>query len=86
MPITDLTHMKSGESGFVTDLRGGHGMLRRLDALGIRYGVRLTKVSGQFMRGPVIVRVGTMQVAIGYGMARHVFVEIERTRAPGIDK
>ena len=83
MPIKDLTHMKSGESGTVTDLRGGHGMLNRLDAQGIRRGVTLTKVSGQFMRGPVIVRVGSTQVAIGFGMARHVLVEIESTGAHG---
>jgi ferrous iron transport protein A len=83
MPITDLTRMKSGESGIVTDLRGGHGMLTRLDALGVRRGVTLTKVSGQFMHGPVIVRIGTMQVAIGFGMARHVLVEIKNTQAQG---
>lgn len=79
MPIKDLTHMKSGESGQVTDLRGGHGMLRRLEALGIRPGVPITKVSSQFMRGPVVVRMGNTQVAIGFGMARHILVNTTAT-------
>lgn len=71
--------MKSGEKGNVADIRGGHRMLRRLEALGIRPGVAITKVSAQFMRGPVIVRVGNTQAALGFGMARHVFVEIKNT-------
>lgn len=74
MPVKDLTRMKPGEKGNVADIRGGHGMLKRLEALGIRPGVTITKVSAQFMRGPVVVRVGRTQAAIGFGLARHVFV------------
>lgn len=83
MPAKDLTRMKPGEKGKVTDIRGGHGMLRRLETLGIRPGVSITKVSAQFMRGPVVVRVGNTQAAIGFGMARHVFVETKTTGAQG---
>ena len=69
--------------GKVTDIRGGHGMLRRLEALGIRQGVTIKKVSAQFMRGPLVVRVGNTQAAIGFGMARHVLVETKNTGAQG---
>ncbi len=75
VPVKDLTQMKPGEKANVADIRGGHGMVRRLEALGIRPGVTITKVSAQFMRGPVIIRVGNTQIAIGFGMARHVLVE-----------
>ena len=83
MPAKDLTRMKPGEKGRVIDIRGGHGMLRRLEALGIRPGVAITKVSAQLMRGPVVVRVGNTQAAIGFGMARHVLVETKSTSAQG---
>ena len=50
-------------------------MTRRLDALGIRVGETITKVSSQWMRGPVLVRHGNTDVAIGYGMAQKIMVE-----------
>jgi len=76
MANVDLTQMKAGQSGIVTEIHGGYGMTRKLDAMGIRLGVRITKVSGQIMRGPVVVRTGNTQVAIGFGMARRVVVEV----------
>ena len=69
--------MTTGRSGIVHDIQGGHGMRTRLEAMGIRPGVRITKVSGQIMQGPVIVRVGKTQVAIGFGMARKVFIRFD---------
>lgn len=70
-----LTDLKSGTEGVIAGIDGGRGMISKLEALGIRIGVRIKKISTQFMRGPVIVQVGNTQVAIGYGMARRVFVE-----------
>ena len=55
----------------------GHGFVDRLHSLGIRPGKRITKVSGMFMRGPVTLQVGRAQVAIGYGMAGKILVEVE---------
>ncbi|UCD19579.1 MAG: ferrous iron transport protein A [candidate division WOR-3 bacterium] len=71
-----LTEMEEGSEGSVTSIEGGHGLRARLDAMGIRPGVNITKVSGQFMRGPIIVRVGTTQIAIGFGMATRIIVEV----------
>ena len=70
-----LAHMRSGQSGSVVDILGGHGMIRRLSALGIRPGRRVTKVSSMFMRGPVTIQIGNAQVAIGFGMAMRIIVE-----------
>ena len=61
----------------VVDIQGGYGLIRRLESLGIRVGKKVTKVSSQFMRGPVIIRIDNFQVAIGFGMARKVLVKIE---------
>ena len=75
--IMDLTRMNPGEKGAVLEIRGGFDLIRRLETLGIRQGVEMTKVSAQIARGPVTVRVGNTQVAIGFGMAKEIVVEIK---------
>jgi len=71
-----LTRMQAGQRGRIIRISGGYGIVRRLDALGIRAGKEITKVSAQWMRGPVLVQQGNTQVALGFGMASRVLVEI----------
>jgi ferrous iron transport protein A len=71
-----LTMLKSGQSGKVVEIQGGMGLANRLSALGIRPGKRITKVSSMLMRGPITVQVGGTQLAMGFGMARKVIVEL----------
>ena len=71
-----LTDMKPGQSGVLVEIRGGHGMIRRLDALGLRLCKKVRKVSSMLMRGPTVVEVDGFQVAIGHGMASLMIVEI----------
>ncbi len=66
--------MATGQSATVVEIVGGHGLANRLDALGIRPGKKITKVGAAFMRGPVVIRVDRAEVAIGFGMARKIFV------------
>lgn len=68
-------HMDTGRSATVVEIAGGHGLVNRLDALGIRPGKRITKVSAAFMHGPVVIRVDRAEVAIGFGMARKIVVQ-----------
>ncbi len=75
MAIRDLTHMAAGEQGRVIEVHGGHRMRARLEAMGIRPGAVITKISNQIMHGPVIIKAGNTQVALGHGMARRVFIE-----------
>jgi len=70
-----LNQMKTGQSGVVIQIQGGHGLVNRLDALGIRPGKRITKTSSMIMRGPVTIQVDRAQVAIGFGMAKRIIVE-----------
>ncbi len=70
-----LSKMPSGQSGSVVQIEGGHGLINRLSALGIRPGQKVTKVSSMFLRGPVTIQVGNTQVAIGFGMAKKIIVE-----------
>ncbi len=76
MTTIDLAELKAGMTGTVTNIDGGHGIANRLDSMGIRCGIKVTKLSGQFMRGPVIIKVGKTQIAIGYGMAKKVLVQV----------
>ena len=71
-----LTLLKAGHSGKVVQIQGGQGMLNRLSALGIRPGKRITQVSSMLMRGPVTIQIDGAQVAMGFGMARRVIIEL----------
>ncbi|MCD6415731.1 MAG: ferrous iron transport protein A [Planctomycetes bacterium] len=77
-----LASLPSGQTAVVVGLRGGGGMLRRLDSIGLRPGKTVRKVSSQFMGGPVTVLIDGRQVAMGRGIARRVQVRILPS-APG---
>ncbi len=73
-----LAEMRTGQTGTVVEVLGGHGFMRRLDALGVRPGKKVTKLSSTLFRGPVIVRVDNAQVAVGFGMARRITVQVDK--------
>ena len=75
IPLTDV---ESGETATVVEILGGMEMQNRLRALGIRNGVKVTKVSGAFARGPVVLQVGGTQAALGFGVSYKVIVEVDR--------
>ena len=79
-PIT-VRQMHAGQSGKVVEILGGAHLFNRLNALGIRPGKRITKVSSMFMRGPVTIQVDRSQVAIGFGMAGKILVDVEGKKA-----
>lgn len=72
-----LAGMQIGQSGVVVQIQGGHGLVNRLNSLGIRPGKRITKTSSMIMRGPVTIQVDRAQVAIGFSMARRIIVELD---------
>jgi len=69
--------MQPGHSGTVVQIQGGHGLVDRLNALGIMPGKRITKISSMIARGPVTIEVDRAQVAIGFGMANRIIVELD---------
>ncbi len=81
-PIS-LVDVREGEVVQVVDILGGHGLVGRLEALGIRPGTEVKKISSVFLRGPVTVEVHDTRVAMGYGMARKVLVWPVHHRACG---
>lgn len=76
--IIDLTQMQPGEIGAIVEIHGGQGMIKRLQSMGIRPGKKIAKVSSHFWRGPQTVEIGNMQVAVGFGMAKRILVEVKR--------
>ncbi len=77
--LIDLTQLKPGESGAIKELHGGSEFARKIQSMGIRQEKRLRKVSSHFWRGPQTVEVDKIRLAIGWGMAKKIFVEVQRS-------
>jgi ferrous iron transport protein A len=71
-----LVELKANQKAKVVEILGGVGLKQRLLSLGIYPGRELTKVSNFALRGPVTVKVGRTTLALGYGMAQKILVEI----------
>jgi ferrous iron transport protein A len=74
-----VRRMESGQSGTVVGVTGGHGLSRRLEAMGIRPGRKITKVGSMLFRGPVTLKIDHTQIAIGFGMANKIVVEVDNS-------
>lgn len=73
--VMSLEELAPGQTGVVVGFDGGHGMAAKLDAMGLRSGKKVRKLSAQILAGPVTVLVDGRQVAMGRGIARKVLVE-----------
>ena len=77
----DLKHSGFGRHGraHINQKHKGIGgtwrIQKKLENLGVREGVVIKKVSQQAFRGPIIVEIGSMRIAIGFNMARAITVE-----------
>jgi len=78
--VISLNDLKSQESGVVAQIEGGRELVNRLEALGIRPGKEIKKISSMFMKGPVTIQVDRTQVAIGFGMARKIMIDTGRNQ------
>jgi len=76
--VVDLTQMQPGEAGIVKEIQGGQGFVRKLQSMGVRPQKKITKVSSHFWRGPQTVEVDNIQIAVGFGMAKRILVEVAR--------
>jgi len=71
-----IIDMKPNEAGTVTQISGGHGLVRRLETMGVRPGVVIVKRSSQPLRGPVTIQVHGTELALGFGIACRIHVEV----------
>jgi Fe2+ transport system protein FeoA len=70
-----LAQSELGRPARVVRIAGGHGMRRNLNQLGIHVGDVIFPSRRGAFRGPLLVSVHGMQVALGRGVANHVYVE-----------
>ena len=75
LSIMTLSQLANGEHARVTHIAGGHGIRRNLNQLGIHVGDTVSLARRGAFRGPLLVLVHGMQVALGRGVANHVNVE-----------
>ncbi|PIV18008.1 MAG: ferrous iron transport protein A [Elusimicrobia bacterium CG03_land_8_20_14_0_80_50_18] len=73
----DLVSMEDGTGGIVSSLDGGEFFSEKMGNMGIVPGAAIKKITGHFMRGPVIVKVKDTEIAIGYGMSKKIIVEVQ---------
>lgn len=72
-----LIQMRAGQKGKVLEISGGHGLQNRLMSMGIYPDKTITKLSHFALRGPVAIKAGRTVLALGYGMASKITVELE---------
>lgn len=70
-----LAMLGEGEEGIIVGIMGGWGLARRLVDMGFTPGTRVMMVrrSGP---GPVLVEVRGARVALGWGVAMKIIVEV----------
>lgn len=78
-----LPELKKGVRGRIYGITGGLQAVRRLQALGIIPGREIVKVSEMPLGGPVVVNVEQTQVALGFGLAKKVVVEVPNENSAG---
>ncbi|HPQ45113.1 MAG TPA: FeoA family protein [Syntrophales bacterium] len=78
--IKSLNELNPEESGIVYEIRGGHELSDRLNSLGIRTGKKITKVSSMLLHGPVTIQIDRTKVAIGFGMAAKILIEVDKQK------
>ncbi len=78
--LTELSNLKTGERGRVYFVRGGTKACQRLLDMGLTRGTGVEVVNAAPFDGPIEVRVRGTSLALGRGLAKKVFVEIEDSR------
>lgn len=69
-----LDLVEKGTNVVVVDIEGGWGARNRLNRMGIHSGDRILVKRSGIMRGPILIEVHGMDVALGRGMAMKVVV------------
>ncbi len=77
MNIEILTKLKKGQSGTIAELPGGPRAKQKLSEMGIRSGMDISVAQVVPLKGPVIIKVGQTQIAIGHGMANRIKINLE---------
>jgi|TARA_B100001971_G_C18251240_1_gene578395 ferrous iron transport protein A len=72
-----LSQLERGKEGIVKHIADSPGFRHKINSLGIRTGKNIRVISLQPFKGPLVIKVDGMKVAIGRGMADNITVEIK---------
>ena len=75
--LVSICHLKEGQCGKISFIRGGHNVLQRLLDMGLTPGAKICVVRVAPLGGPVELLVRSSKLALGKGIASKVFVDIE---------
>lgn len=70
-----LNQLRPGETATIVAIDGGTGLRQRLQQMGLHPGDTVSIASTGAFRGPVLVGVHGMQIALGQGVARKIVIE-----------
>jgi ferrous iron transport protein A len=71
----DLTKLVNNREVKVVAINGGRHFQEKVEAMGLRLGVKIKKLSSQVLNGPVTIKIGHTKVALGHGMAKKIMVD-----------
>lgn len=77
MLLTQLSNLKPGEEGYVAFVRGGTNACQRLMDMGLTKGAKVRVLKAAPFNGPIEVSVRDTSLALGRGLAGHVFIQLE---------
>jgi len=75
--LVNLVDMRPGQTGIIRGIESGFGAAKRIRNMGIRTGKKIKKVAGHSRKGPQTVLVDRFKIAIGFGMAAKILIEVE---------
>ncbi len=73
--MSTLNEFPLGKKAIIKEISGGYGLEKKLDAMGLQIGKEIEKTSRQWGRGPVTIRFGNTEIAVGHGMAEKILIE-----------
>lgn len=76
--ILSLLTLEKNKTAKVVKIEGGVVFQKKLESLGLRLGVKIKKLSSSVFGGPVVIRIGRTNIAIGKGMANKIIVDTEQ--------
>jgi DtxR family Mn-dependent transcriptional regulator len=80
--LTQLSNLKPGEKGKVAFIRGGKLSSKRIMDMGLTPGTNIKVTNAAPFKGPIEVSVRDTSLALGRGLASHVFIYLEEGERP----
>lgn len=71
-----LLELDKGEKARIVNLKDGRKLSNKLNAMGVRPGKEIKKITDTFIGGPITIKVDNSNIAIGRGMAGKIKVEV----------